>query len=454
MSSLSGPAGLPVTGGPSKANAFDANGNFFLGSGSIPPGSSLTSGARNFLWGSRAGGRVTSATDLIVMGNDAGFNATVGGSTDTNGSVYIGYTAGKTSVEGGNTSIGHAAGGGDALTSPNNAYATTAFGEFALSMVASSQKDTAVGSSALQKYQRGGQMLALGRSPGQWISEGSYCVLAGHAAGFFNVWGIQDIYIGNGAGVGNWAGNPPRITASVASGVMTVTAFTGGDTPLAIGMNVVSTTATGFSTNYVIQSLGTGTGGTGTYNVLPNNQDAASQTMQAGAGNQNNIVIGNSSGPGGYSDGSDILIGNSIVPASASNITVLGKGQTAAFVSGDLCQGSTPATVNNAAGQTWTAAQVRGGQITRSGAIAVSDTTPSAALLVAAIPGCEVGSTIEFDVINNNTGLLTILAGSGVTLTGTTTISTLFTRKYRARVTNATASSEAVTLYGVSTAAN
>lgn len=47
--------------------------------------------------------------------------------------------------------------------------------------------------------------------------------------------------------------------------------------------------------------------------------------------------------------------------------------------------------LNNAAGQTLTAAQILSGYIERSGATAVADTLPTAALFLAAVPNMEVG---------------------------------------------------------------
>lgn len=109
--------------------------------------------------------------------------------------------------------------------------------------------------------------------------------------------------------------------------------------------------------------------------------------------------------------------------------------------------------VANAAGQTLTAAGLLGGIILRSGAAAVSDTLPTAALIVAAIPNCAVGDTFEFTIQNNNSGLLTIVAGTGNTLSGTTTIANAFSRRFVCKLTNVTAGTEAATIYGISTAA-
>ena len=112
-----------------------------------------------------------------------------------------------------------------------------------------------------------------------------------------------------------------------------------------------------------------------------------------------------------------------------------------------------PAAIANAAGVTYTAAQVLGRYIIRSGAAAVSDTLPTAALLLAAMPNPIVGTGFLLDILNNNTGTLTLVAGAGITLAGNTTIATVFNRRYLVTVTNATVGAEAFTIQGLSTAA-
>lgn len=110
--------------------------------------------------------------------------------------------------------------------------------------------------------------------------------------------------------------------------------------------------------------------------------------------------------------------------------------------------------LNNAAGQTLTTAQLLGRYLDRSGAAGVSDTTPTAAQLVAAIPNVAVGDVYELVVRNRNTGTLTLVAGTGVTLEGTTTIPTVNTRRYAIRFTNVTVGTEAVTISGIMVGAN
>jgi hypothetical protein len=111
-------------------------------------------------------------------------------------------------------------------------------------------------------------------------------------------------------------------------------------------------------------------------------------------------------------------------------------------------------TLNNAAGQTLTVAQTVNVILLRSGAAAVTDTTPTAAAIVASMPNVGANDVFHLSIINTNTGTLTIGAGAGVTLAGTTTIPTVNTRRYIGIVTNPTAGSEAVTLRGIMVSAN
>lgn len=105
--------------------------------------------------------------------------------------------------------------------------------------------------------------------------------------------------------------------------------------------------------------------------------------------------------------------------------------------------------VNSAVGQTYTASQMLGAVLARSGAAAVTDTTASAANIVAAIPGCSVNTTYLLIILNLNSGLLTLSPGAGVTLSGVTTVNNAWARTYQIRVNNITPGAEAVTMYGL-----
>lgn len=105
----------------------------------------------------------------------------------------------------------------------------------------------------------------------------------------------------------------------------------------------------------------------------------------------------------------------------------------------------TPQTVNNAAGQTLTAANVTNQVLVRSGAAGVTDVFPSALAIIGAMPGMQVGSYRDLLVINTNSGTLVLSAGSGVTFTGNTaSLPTLTQRLFKIYI----ASASAVTVYG------
>ena len=110
--------------------------------------------------------------------------------------------------------------------------------------------------------------------------------------------------------------------------------------------------------------------------------------------------------------------------------------------------------LNAATGQTLTADQLLAGVFLRTGpAGAFSDTTPTAAQILAAIPKGGINSNRMVLVRNGGGGLMTLLAGSGVTLHGTTTIAAGNARFYLVTVTGKAVGSEAVNLRGLITGA-
>jgi hypothetical protein len=102
---------------------------------------------------------------------------------------------------------------------------------------------------------------------------------------------------------------------------------------------------------------------------------------------------------------------------------------------------------------TLTAAQSVNGIVNLSGQTAAQTVTlPTAALICAAIPNCQVGSAFELILQNANTssGAVTLAAGTGNTLVGTTAVPITKTQIYRGIVTNAT--TPTVSVYGILTA--
>lgn len=91
-----------------------------------------------------------------------------------------------------------------------------------------------------------------------------------------------------------------------------------------------------------------------------------------------------------------------------------------------------------------------GGFLVRSGQVATSDTTDTAANIVSAWPGAKVGDTAPLFVVNLDTGTMTVVAGTNVTLAGTTTVVASAMRIYLLKVT--AIATPAVTLQGVASA--
>jgi hypothetical protein len=101
----------------------------------------------------------------------------------------------------------------------------------------------------------------------------------------------------------------------------------------------------------------------------------------------------------------------------------------------------------------YTAAMVLGGLILRDpNGAARADTLPTAAALVAAIPGAVVGDSVEFVIRNTANGAETITVtapDAAVTISGTPTIAQNASTRWLAVLTNVTAAAQAYTCYNV-----
>lgn len=107
--------------------------------------------------------------------------------------------------------------------------------------------------------------------------------------------------------------------------------------------------------------------------------------------------------------------------------------------------------VNSNTGVTLTAAQIATHHVSRTGtAVApISDTLPTAALLLAQFAKAGVGQGFEFTIGNNTGQVLTVLLNTGITMAGTVTIATGTRRTFVLTFTNVTPSSEAATCFGL-----
>jgi hypothetical protein len=101
---------------------------------------------------------------------------------------------------------------------------------------------------------------------------------------------------------------------------------------------------------------------------------------------------------------------------------------------------------------TYTVAQMFQGLIIRNGGGAVSDVTPTAAALVAAIDNCAIGDSWEFAIENDSAGAtnITLTGGTNVTIVGTATVAQLYTKRFLCVVT--AVATPAVSVYSLGTA--
>lgn len=80
-----------------------------------------------------------------------------------------------------------------------------------------------------------------------------------------------------------------------------------------------------------------------------------------------------------------------------------------------------------------------GGFIRRNGTQSNADLTDTAANIVAGIPGARVGQTFPLFIANMNSSVMTLGAGTGVTLMGTATIAQATVRAFMGTVTGSSA---------------
>lgn len=121
---------------------------------------------------------------------------------------------------------------------------------------------------------------------------------------------------------------------------------------------------------------------------------------------------------------------------------------------GPIVNFTTVTTDTTASAITYTAAQLKGGMILRDpNGLGRSDVTPTAALLVAALPSAVVGTSFEFTIRNTADAAetITVTAGSGATLSGTMTIAQNNSKRFLVVLTNVTSGAEAYTVYSLGT---
>jgi hypothetical protein len=150
----------------------------------------------------------------------------------------------------------------------------------------------------------------------------------------------------------------------------------------------------------------------------------------------------------------DTGLGATAVSANAPTGNTTGQLQLSApiFSTAPILEGPAPVTISATTGQTLTPAQFLNPLIIRSGPTAgFTDTTPSAAALVAAFPGVQAGCQLGTMYRNTTAYTATQAYGTGVTgaAGNTNTTATLSTHMWWLVFTNVTPGSEAVTAYSL-----
>lgn len=138
-------------------------------------------------------------------------------------------------------------------------------------------------------------------------------------------------------------------------------------------------------------------------------------------------------------------------PALAARNTPI---RNAPFFSGPVLTKLVPVTNAVAAAITMTIADLISGLLLRDpNGAARADLVPTAALVVAGLPGVEVGSSFEFTIRNTADAAetITVTTSTGATLSGTMTIAQNNSKRFLLNLTNVTPGSEAYTLYSLGT---
>lgn len=117
----------------------------------------------------------------------------------------------------------------------------------------------------------------------------------------------------------------------------------------------------------------------------------------------------------------------------------------------DTCN---PKTVTTAGAVTYTAGDLLRGLILRDpNGAGRADVTPTAALMVAAVPGANIYQSFEFTIRNDADAAetITMTAGTGFTTSGTMTIAQNNMKRFKVVFTNVQPGTEACTIYSLGT---
>lgn len=347
-------------------------------------------------------GRYNAGVIFIGDKNTGAFNG-----VDATWNVGIGARSSMSNVSGiENTAVG-------ALTLQFNTESRlTAFGYSCLSHNTTGIQNTGVGYKAFGANSTGNDNHGFGFHVGLQSQNGSFNIGVGTQALYNMITDDYNVAVGHQAGIAQRGGTANTYLGALAGRLHASNTF------------AYSNTASIGDQTKVYGNSGTSLG-------------SLAQVGADGAPVNNSMALGASA---------RTLLANSVKIGNA--VTALG---TAARVYDRQLSNSD----GTAAGITYTAAQFTTTSLTRSGPGAnFSDTTPTAAQIVAAMPGAEVQMGYEIFIRNTTAFTLTLLAGAGVTLGGTTTVAAGQSRMYKVFATNIGSGTEAVTVVGIFTAAN
>lgn len=141
-----------------------------------------------------------------------------------------------------------------------------------------------------------------------------------------------------------------------------------------------------------------------------------------------------------FSGNTEHVVGRLVVK---ERLVDLGNSSQAAVVSTPAAQAlGTGATV------TLTTAQMLSGLMTVNPSADAAHTTPTAAEIIAAIPGAVAGQSFKMTfVVTSSTYQITLTAGTGITIVGGAVVLENTSGTFLVRITNVTEDSEAVSIY-------
>lgn len=324
--------------------------------------------------------------------------------------------------------------------------------------------NVAIGSRALQANIDGIENTAVGVFAGRNTST-SRNTFYGYSAGKYNTIGVDLTFLGYKAGAANTSGQ-----RNDAVGKHTLMQNTAGNDNLAHGWqalyNILNTSGnTAVGSQCAMNSRGTENTYVGALAGYLNADTNITYTYNYGVTvgaeakiyGDSGVAVGMQSqiGADGSPVNNSIVIGKA-VSLTTANAVKIGTGVSTFVTPGRVFSYHSSTSDGTAAGITYsTTFFVQSTVFTRSGPLApFNDTTPTAAAIVAAMPGAEANTGYTLSVRNTSGFTLTLLAGSGVTLGGNTTIAAGQCRVYQIYATNVALGSEAVLVVGVSTSSN